>query len=278
MISKIDWYNNLLTDLKKLEFTGIVLTKHAIGKRLLQDELKFKKPEYGSKRMENLAKDLNTESRELYRCVQFAKKCHAVTELQKLSWRQIVNDYLPETTRVTENKIETPKLPTGKYNIIYADPAWKYEFCSDDADQIEQHYDTMELEDIKNLKVPSAENAILYLWATAPKLQEAIEVLNAWGFTYRTCAVWDKQHIGMGYWFRGQHELLLVGVKGEFNAPEPTKRVSSVYSEKRTKHSKKPDYYYKLIEQMFPDGKYLELFARNKFNDKWTVWGNEINE
>lgn len=77
----------------------------------------------------------------------------------------------------------------------------------------------MELEEIKTLSIPSADNAVLFLWATAPKLKEALEVMEAWGFEYRTNAVWDKEIIGMGYWFRGQHELLLVGVKGEFSPP-----------------------------------------------------------
>lgn len=56
---------------------------------------------------------------------------------------------------------------------------------------------------------PSEDNAVLYLWATAPKLLEALEVMRAWGFKYKTQAVWDKSWVGMGYWFRGQHEILL---------------------------------------------------------------------
>jgi N6-adenosine-specific RNA methylase IME4 len=134
----------------------------------------------------------------------------------------------------------------------------------------------MNLEEIKKMSIPTEDNAILLLWATAPKLEEAISVLNAWGFSYRTCAVWDKEKIGMGYWFRGQHELLLVGTKGKFPAPLAENRVSSVYREKRTEHSKKPDFYYTLIEAMFPNGKYLELFARKKYNKKWQVFGNQI--
>ena len=80
----------------------------------------------------------------------------------------------------------------------------------------------------------------------------------------------------MGYWFRNQHELLLVGIKGKFHSPDPEKRVSSVFREARTQHSKKPDYFYQLIEKMFPDGKYLELFARQKYNERWEVWGNQV--
>ena len=79
----------------------------------------------------------------------------------------------------------------------------------------------------------------------------------------------------MGYWFRGQHEFLLIGIKGNISPPFPENRFSSVYREKKSKHSKKPEFYYSMIEKMFPKGKYLELFSRNK-RDNWTMWGNEI--
>ena len=137
------------------------------------------------------------------------------------------------------------------------------------------HYPSMTLGDIKNMNVPAEKDSVLLMWATAPKLEEALSVLNAWGFKYRTNSVWDKQIIGIGYWFRGQHELLLVGVKGNFSPPMQEDRVSSFYSEKRTEHSKKPDYYYDMIEKCFPARKYLELFSRKKHNDKWTTWGSE---
>lgn len=179
-----------------------------------------------------------------------------------------------------ENKIIIP-LPKNKYDLIYADPPWRYEFSETVNREIENNYPTMDLEEIKLINVPSADNAILFLWATAPKLEECLDVMKSWGFKYRTCAVWDKEIIGMGYWFRGQHELLLVGVKGKFSTPDNNKKVSSVYSEQRTKHSKKPDFYYSLLEEMFPDSTKIELFARKKHNDNWSVWGNEkevINE
>jgi len=133
----------------------------------------------------------------------------------------------------------------------------------------------MEIEDIRNMSIPAADNSVLLLWATAPKLEEALSVMDSWGFVYRTCAVWDKEVIGMGYWFRGQHELLLVGVRGSFSPPGPESRVGSVYREKRGKHSKKPEHYYGLIESMFPGERYLELFARGS-REGWDSWGNEV--
>ena len=162
-----------------------------------------------------------------------------------------------------------------KYQIIYADPPWRYSFCKDNADKIENHYPTMLLEDIKTLKIPIADNAVLYLWATAPKLLEALAVMKAWGFTYKTQGMWDKMWIGMGYWFRGQHELLLVGTKGKFSPPKQEDRKSSVHQEKRIGHSRKPTYFRDLISKSFPDKSKIELFAREK-TPGWDVWGNEV--
>ena len=174
-----------------------------------------------------------------------------------------------------QEELKQRDLPKGLYDVILADPPWRYQFSETQSREIENHYPTMDLEDIKKLQVPSAEDSVLFLWATAPKLEEAIEVLNAWGFTYKTCAVWDKEIIGMGYWFRGQHELLLLGTKGQFPVPEASTRVSSVIQERRSKHSSKPKKVYEIIESMFPNGKYLELFCREPRRG-WEVWGNEI--
>lgn len=164
-----------------------------------------------------------------------------------------------------------------KYQIIYADPPWRYEFSPSKCRDIENKYPTMEIGDIQNLPIRdiSDENCVLYLWATAPKLVEALSVINYWGFTYRTCMVWDKEIIGMGRWFRGQHELLLVGLKGKIHTPPPPQRISSVYKERRTKHSKKPEYIKNKIGEWYPDKNKIELFARQK-TEGWDVWGNEV--
>ncbi len=163
-----------------------------------------------------------------------------------------------------------------KYQIIYADPPWQYRHCASKSRQIENQYPTMTLCEIKKLNFPVDNNAVLYLWATAPKLQEAIDVMFAWGFDYRTCAVWDKEIIGMGYWFRGQHELLLVGVRGTFSPPVASLRISSIYRERRGKHSEKPNGIRDLIQLWYPDANKLELFARKK-TPGWDVWGNEVD-
>jgi len=169
-----------------------------------------------------------------------------------------------------------PTTALGLYDVILADPPWRYDFVEAPNRAIENHYPTMSLDEIKSLKIPAADNAVLFLWATAPLLKSALEVMDAWGFVYHTCAVWDKEKIGMGYWFRVQHELLLLGVKGNVATPPPNVRVSSVIRSARQEHSRKPDVVYEIIENMFPNARLLELFARRNDRERWSVWGNEV--
>jgi len=164
---------------------------------------------------------------------------------------------------------------TGKlYDIILADPPWRYT-PAEKTRKIENHYPTMSLEDICNLAVPAAKNCVLFLWGTMSKLPDALVVMDAWGFTYKTGAVWDKKIIGMGYYFRGQHELLLLGTKGIPGAPVPKNRYSSVISVKRRKHSEKPKIVHTMIEGMYPDTSKIEMFARDRV-EGWDAWGNEV--
>lgn len=176
--------------------------------------------------------------------------------------------------KTAEVQQKNAALPTDKFSVIYADPPWRYEHVKTESRAIENQYPTMSLDEICDMQIPAADSAILFLWATAPKLAEAMRVIESWGFGYRTCAVWDKEKIGMGYYFRGQHELLLVAVKGSFHAPDESARVSSVHREARGKHSSKPVYYAELIESMYPDDKRIELFCREP-REGWAVWGNE---
>lgn len=169
--------------------------------------------------------------------------------------------------------------PPGTYSLIYADPPWRYEFSETESREIENQYPTMDLDAIKLIPVATwtAPDAMLFLWATSPKLEEAMSVLTAWGFGYRTCMVWVKDKIGMGYYARQQHELLLIGRRGEPKVPEPGDRPPSVIVAPRTEHSAKPPEVYDLIERMYPGQKYLEMFARNR-RDGWEPWGNQVPE
>ena len=167
----------------------------------------------------------------------------------------------------------------GQYPIILADPPWRYDFSKDDADEIENHYPTMSLDEICALPVADSafDDCVLFMWATSPKLEDAFKVINAWGFQYRTCAIWDKEWIGPGYYFRQRHELLLVATRGALPVPPPNARPDSVFTEKRTAHSKKPDVSYQLIESMYLNLPKLELFSRTP-REGWTAWGNQAQE
>lgn len=177
-----------------------------------------------------------------------------------------------------EERIEalgSPELPTGEYSVILADPPWRYQFSETSNREIENQYPTMDLSEIRSLTVPAADDSILFMWTTAPKLEEAFSVLNSWGFTYKTCAVWDKERKGMGYYFRINHELLLVATKGNFPAPAPENRPDSVIRSPRGEHSKKPDEIYEIIEAMYPAASKLEMFCRSP-REGWNAWGNEV--
>lgn len=172
---------------------------------------------------------------------------------------------------------KAPPLPEDIYDVILADPPWRYDFSETASREIERQYPTMEVEEIVAIDVPfvTADNAVLFLWATAPKLQEALAVCKAWGFEYKTHAVWDKEKIGMGYWFRGQHELLLVCTRGSFPPPEESTRFASVIRAPRTEHSRKPDQIFELIETLVPNAqRKLEMFQRTP-RDGWDGWGDE---
>jgi N6-adenosine-specific RNA methylase IME4 len=135
----------------------------------------------------------------------------------------------------------------------------------------------MPLQEICALPVASlaSDDALLFMWATAPKLAECMRVIEAWDFHYRTCAVWDKQIICTGYYFRNQHELLLVAKRGNIPHPAVGTQASSVYRERRSEHSVKPTFFHEMIEQMYPELPKIGLFARQP-RPGWQAWGNEV--
>ena len=126
-------------------------------------------------------------------------------------------------------------------------------------------------------KSADAAGAVLYLWATAPCLPAALEVMRAWGFAYKSHLVWDKERAGLGYWARNRHELLLIGTIADVPAPMQESRIESVVSIKRSqRHSEKPREFYQVIEANHPHaGRKLELFVRGPARAGWEAWGNE---
>ncbi len=163
------------------------------------------------------------------------------------------------------------------YPVIYADPPWRYEHVETESRAIENQYPTMDLDAICALKIAdlATPDAVLFLWATSPKLHEAMRVLDAWGFTYRTSMVWVKDKQGMGYYARQRHELLLVATRGSPPTPAPADRPDSVIEAPRSEHSVKPALFAEAIERMYPALPKIELFVRGAARDGWGTWGNE---
>jgi N6-adenosine-specific RNA methylase IME4 len=168
-------------------------------------------------------------------------------------------------------------LPDKRFGVIYADPAWRFEPYSEDTGQdrvAANHYPTMALEEIKALQVPAADDCAVFLWGTVPMHPQALEVMTAWAFTYRSAIFWDKDEDGTGYWTRNRIEILLIGTRGKFPAPAPGEQLPQLVKAPRGRHSEKPAIFAELIAKLYPNIPKIELLARAS-RDGWEVWGNE---
>jgi N6-adenosine-specific RNA methylase IME4 len=202
-----------------------------------------------------------------------------IRRAKQIQWRRREERRQHKAAKVAKIAAREPEpiVALGPFQVIYADPPWRYDHERSKNRMIENHYPTMDLEEIKALEVPAADDSVLFLWVTSPKLREGIDVVDAWGFDYRTCMIWVKDQIGMGYYARQQHELLLIAKRGQLKVPDPEDRPNSVVNAPRTEHSAKPDTFYELIERMYPfqRGQWCELFARSS-RDGWVGWGNQV--
>jgi N6-adenosine-specific RNA methylase IME4 len=163
--------------------------------------------------------------------------------------------------------------PVLRYRTILADPPWTMQQTSSKG--AIRHYPLMELDDICALPVSrlAADNAHCWLWTTNASLHAGREVLEAWGFAYRSCLTWIKPRLGLGfYYLRNQTEHLLLGTRGK--APVLFRGQGTWFYAPVQEHSQKPAEQFAVIERCSP-GPYLELFARRK-QPGWDAWGNEI--
>lgn len=172
-----------------------------------------------------------------------------------------------------------------KYDVILADPPWNFKTWSDKGKgrSAENHYPIMSLNDIQGLPIIDylADDCVLFLWTTWTHLQQSFDIICAWGFIYKTDAwVWSKRNkkgerfMGMGYYTRANTEPCLLATRG--NPPRVHDHSILAYIDAPVrKHSQKPDIQYDMIEALYPNMNYLELFARQK-REGWYSWGNEI--
>jgi len=169
-----------------------------------------------------------------------------------------------------------------KFNIIYADPPWKYDNKGGQG-VAENHYQTMKIDDICSLPVADIadKDCVLFLWTTFPMLAEALQVISAWGFRYKTVGfVWLKQNriaktwfFGLGFWTRGNAEICLIATRGKPKRQD--KCVHQFIISPIEYHSKKPDETRERIVRLMGDLPRVELFAR-QVPLGWSVWGNEV--
>lgn len=176
-------------------------------------------------------------------------------------------------------------LPAGKYRVIYADPPWQYSDTREglkgySASAAEDQYPTMSVSQLAALEVGelAGADAVLFCWATFPLLPDALEVVRAWGFKYKTAFVWQKGRANFGHYHDASAELLLVCTRGS-GVPDSDKRESQVQSVKHPgKHSEKPEEFRALIERLYTRGPRIELFRRGAAPKGWKVWGNEADD
>lgn len=178
-------------------------------------------------------------------------------------------------------------LPPGPYGAILADPPWRFRVWSEATDKrngvAAAHYATRDLEWIAGLPIAetAAPDCVLFLWSCCPLLPEALQIISAWGFEFKTVAfTWAKcnsrggAYIGLGYWTRANAELCLLATRG--HPKRLAKDVPQLILERRREHSRKPDCVRERIQRLVA-GPYLELFARSAASG-WDAWGNETDK
>ncbi len=168
---------------------------------------------------------------------------------------------------------------SGPFSVVLADPPWQQDVWSEKtgADRnADNHYPVLDLEEIMAHAPPVTDEALLFLWCTANNLVvRGLPVLEAWGFTYVTQMIWDKEHIGTGRWVRDRHEILLIGKRGAFPAPLPGLLPASVHREAKTAHSAKPsrfrDHITAMTEGLAAENR-LEMYGPSN-DPRFTPWG-----
>lgn len=282
-IVKAEWYNELIEDCRNIivehSFTArwaMVECYHKIGERIIQDLPKlthqYKTVDIS---LQHVGVSLGKSKTSMYYAYQFATKFPDLNKLpegKNTTWRDIVHKHLPSPM---ENKAILP-LPKGKFRVILADPPWQFDNAGLE-ESAESHYPTLETDEICRIPVQNitTEQSVLFLWATNAMLEDALRVMRGWGFKYKSNMVWIKDKGPSIGWFTvSRHELLLIGTK-EDNV-HPQKKFCSWFKGDVTKHSKKPNTVYEMIEDMY-NGDYLEMFARQN-RKGWLAYGNEISK
>ena len=166
--------------------------------------------------------------------------------------------------------------PDGLFDVIAIDPPWNYGTSFDaDGRRVANPYPEMTQEQLKALEIPAKDNCVMFLWTTQKFIWDAKELLDTWGFTYRSMIVWDKEKIGMGDLIRMQCEFCLVGIKGS-PAFKDNHSVRDIIREPRREHSRKPEEFYRIVDDLCA-GRKLDFFSREE-RTGWFSYGNDTKK
>ncbi len=199
--------------------------------------------------------------------------------------REITLNEALRRKRKADVQAKLANLPSDKFRVLYADPPWSYGDKREEVAEglsygpVEGHYPSMSLSEICALDIETIaqDDAALFLWATSPLLPEALQVIKAWGFSYKASFVWDKVAHNFGHYNSVRHEFLLIGTRGSC-LPESDKLIDSVQTIEREQHSGKPAQFRDIIDRLYPNGARLELFARGELPTHWRRWGSEVSK
>lgn len=251
-----------------------------IGELLTEQKNELKHGEFIPWAEDNLPFDIRTAQRymRVYRKkpeLKYDSVSYLTEAYSKLASRQEALTTIADSSTLAERNASLQS--SSKYRIIYADPPWQYGYerlgNSGDA---KRHYPTMPLEEICEIPVEkiAEDDAVLFLWTTSPLMMNANDVVEAWGFEYKAAFIWDKVKHNFGHYNSVRHEVLFICTRGSCT-PDVATLHDSVVSIERTKHSEKPEYFRQVIDEIYPAGKRIELFARGLLPGNWDSWGNQ---
>lgn len=277
--------NNQYT--KLLPDTDVAKQKHE-EKQILQEETQQAKPEPIKTKTE-IIKDLGFSPKQAERMQTLAENPEIVKQAiqearnnDDIVSRAFVLGKIKQEKRKeniqkqVENIEKGVEAPTGKFDVIAIDPPWNYgtQFNASGR-RVANPYPEMTQEELKKIELPASENCVLFLWTTHKFIWDAKELLDEWGFEYRSMFVWDKQKIGMGNLVRMQCEFCLMGIKGN-PVFRDAHNIRDIFSEPRREHSRKPKAFYEMVNNLCV-GRKLDYFSR-EHRDGWCSYGNDTEK
>jgi N6-adenosine-specific RNA methylase IME4 len=199
-----------------------------------------------------------------------ASRAFILGEIKKEKRKEAIQKQVED---IENNVMERPE---GLFDVISIDPPWNYgtQFNASGR-RVANPYPEMSQEELKNIEIPAAENCVMFLWTTHKFIWDAKELLDAWGFEYRSMLVWDKEKIGMGDLIRMQCEFCIIGIKGK-PVFKDNHSIRDIIKEPRREHSRKPEAFYQLVNDLCT-GRKLDYFSRSK-RDGWCSYGNDTEK